>query len=289
MARPLRIQAPGLTYHVTSRGVRRANIFIDDRDRREFLRRLGEIVQRFALICHAYCEMTNHYHLAVTTTEANLSEAMKRLNGGYAQWWNWRHEGAGRVYEAPFGAQIVQDDGYLLNVCKYIVLNPVRAGMVDWPEEWSWSSYRAMVGLEPMPAFMDFRRVLAATSPDDPAEGGRYLHEALRRPDARALRIPRTTIVGDDEFIARIAAFRAIRGPVSREVPRREGRRPLDIIFRGAVTREARNEAIAAALRDRWLVADVARYLGLHPTTVSKAASVAEALAAVNAGNGVRP
>ena len=108
---------------------------------------LADVVQRYALRCHAYCEMTNHYHLAVTTTEANLSRALQQLNGDYAQWWNWRHQRVGHVFQARFNAQIVQDDAYLVNVCRYIVLNPVRAGIVCSPELWPWSSYRAMAGL----------------------------------------------------------------------------------------------------------------------------------------------
>src|SRR3954466_1537135 len=131
MARSLRIQCAGLTYHVTARGVRRLHIYLDDVDRRQFLVILAAVVERYDLRCHAYCEMSNHYHLALTTREANLSRAMQQLNGDYAQWWNWRHERVGHVFQGRFNAQVVQDGRYLANVCRYIVLNPVRAGIVD--------------------------------------------------------------------------------------------------------------------------------------------------------------
>jgi REP element-mobilizing transposase RayT len=87
MARPLRIRAAGLTCHVTARGVRRMNIFLDTVDRRRFPAILANVVVRYALRCHTYCEMTNHYHLAVTTTDANLSRGVQQLSGDYAPWW----------------------------------------------------------------------------------------------------------------------------------------------------------------------------------------------------------
>jgi REP element-mobilizing transposase RayT len=169
VARPLRIQAPGLTYHVTSRGVRRATIFCDALDRQRFLALLADVVDRYALRCHAYCEMTNHYHLAITTTDANLSRAVQQLNGDYAQWWNWRHERVGHVFQGRFNAQVVQDEAYLWTVCRYIVLNPVRAGMVRSP-----STGRGAV-IARRPAWLDRRRFLDCTrlrefvAPGDPA------------------------------------------------------------------------------------------------------------------------
>ena len=270
MARPLRIQAPGLTYHVVARGVRRESIYLDERDRRKFLKQLADVVQEFALLCHAYCEMTNHYHLAVTTTDANLSRAVKQLNGGYAQWWTERHERPGHLFGARFKAQVVQDDVYLLNVCRYIAFNPVRARMVKAPEDWPWSSYRATAGLERMPSFLHLDRLMRTMAPDDPADGPHRFRRSVDETDADALQWPRTAIVGDDVFIDRLQQFRAEAG---REVPRREGRRTLDAIFQGAFTRSSRNEAIAAALRERYAAAEIARYLGLHPRTISRIAS----------------
>jgi putative transposase len=229
MARPLRIQAAGLTYHVTARGVRRMNIFADDVDRRRFLTVLAEVVDRYALRCHAYCEMTNHYHLAVTTTDANLSRAFQQLNSDYAQWWNRRHQHVGHVFQTRFHAQVVQGDLHLLNVCRYIVLNPVRAGIVTRPDEWPWSSYRAMTGSASLPSFLDCDLVLGLVSPDDPLDGANRFRQSVLEANASALRLRRDAILGDDAYVARFQPYRA---DASREVPRRECRRALEAIFR---------------------------------------------------------
>ena len=114
MARPLRIQAPGLTYHVTARGTGRMTIYRDDRDRRTFLHLLAAIVAPYRLHCLAYCLMDTHYHLVTTTLDANLSRAIKHLNGTYAQWWNHRHGRPGHVFQGRFGSQII--DGRFVSV-----------------------------------------------------------------------------------------------------------------------------------------------------------------------------
>ena len=267
MARPLRIQAPGLTYHVTSRGVRRTRIYLDDRDRRQFLTILAEVVERYALICHAYCEMTNHFHLAITTTDANLSRAVQQLNGDYARWWNWRHERVGHLFQARFGSQVVQDEAYLVNVCRYIVLNPVRAGMVTSPEQWPWSSYCAMLGLVERPSFLNCTRLLDIIDPDNHATAVERFRAMVTESGADTHTLPADAILGDDAFVAR---FRAHRARASREVPRRQGRLSLDAIFQGAVTRAGRNAAIVTAFGERYAIAEIARYLDLARPTVSK-------------------
>lgn len=121
VARPLRIQAPGLTYHVTSRGNRGMTIYCDDRDREEFLEALARTVELHGLVCHAYCMMGNHYHLVVTTLDANLSKAIKHLNATYAQGWNRRHGVVGHLFQGRFDARIIQEDTYLLTDRKSVV------------------------------------------------------------------------------------------------------------------------------------------------------------------------
>jgi len=270
MARPLRIQAPGLTYHVTARGVRQMDIYLDDVDRRRFLTVFARIVQHFGLHCHAYCLMDNHYHAAVKTTEANLSRAIKQLNGEYAQWWNRRHRRFGHVFQAPFGSQIVQDDTYLLNACRYIVLNPVCARLVPTPAHWRWSSYRATAGLIDLPSFLHCDELLERLSTDDPDAGATRYREFVLAEGAQLVRLPREAILGDEEFVARFQPYRA---RASREVPRREGRLPLEALFHGAVTRGSRNAGVIAAYRQRYALAEIARYLEVHPSTISKIVS----------------
>src|SRR5512143_538242 len=119
------------------------SIYLDDLDRLEFLRLLGRAFAAHAVDCHAYCLMDNHYHVVITTNEANLSVAIQQVNSPFAQWWNGRHCRPGHVFQGRFGAQVIQDEGYLLTAARYVVLNPVRAGVVPGPEQWPWSSYRA--------------------------------------------------------------------------------------------------------------------------------------------------
>ena len=164
MARALRIQAAGLTYHVTARGTGRMSIYRDDVDRRRFLALLASLSREHGLACHAYCLMSNHYHLVLTTSQANLSTTMRQLNGIYAQKWNARHAHVGHVFQGRYVAQLVQDGQYFLTVCRYVALNPVRAGLVVTPDRWPWSSFGATAGLCPAPRFLSARRCSATSA-----------------------------------------------------------------------------------------------------------------------------
>jgi REP element-mobilizing transposase RayT len=144
MSRPVRIQFEGALYHITSRGDRREAIYEDDEDRSAFLKTLGEVTETFNWICHAYCLMTNHYHLVVETPDGNLSKGMRQLNGVYTQASNRRHQRTGHLFQGRYKAILVDADAYLLELTRYVVLNPVRAGMVSAPGLWSWSSYQGI-------------------------------------------------------------------------------------------------------------------------------------------------
>jgi len=155
MARPLRLEFAGALYHVTSRGDRREDIYLDDSDREAWLAVVGEVCNRFNWLIHAYCKMSNHYHLLVETIDGNLSKGMRQLNGVYTQRFNRRHRMVGHLYQGRYKAILVQKENYLLELARYVVLNPVRAGMVKQPEEWHWSSYLAMTGLSNVPEWLD--------------------------------------------------------------------------------------------------------------------------------------
>ena len=162
MSRPLRIEFAGALYHVTSRGNERREIFFSEEDRAAFLSILGEVVGRFTWRCHAYCLMTNHYHLLVETPDANLSKGMRQLNGVYTQYINRTHTRVGHLFQGRFKGILVQKEAYLLELARYIVLNPLRAGMVADPGAWPWSSYRGTVGAEEEPAFLTTDWLLSA-------------------------------------------------------------------------------------------------------------------------------
>ena len=146
MARPLRLELPGALYHVTSRGDRREDIYLNDADRQRWLDLLGEVCVRHNWLCHAYCLMDNHFHIVIKTVDGNLGAGMRQLNGVYTQWHNRTHGRVGHVFQGRFKAIIVQREAYLLELARYVVLNPVRAGVCAMPDQWRWSSYLAMVG-----------------------------------------------------------------------------------------------------------------------------------------------
>ncbi|MHB8895430.1 MAG: REP-associated tyrosine transposase [Candidatus Geothermincolia bacterium] len=141
MSRPIRIQFENAFYHLTARGNAKQDIFTDDTDRALFLEMLGQTVRDEKWICHAYCLMGNHYHLLVETPKANLSEGMRQINGLYAQAFNRKNQRIGHLFQGRFDARLIQKDAYLLAVARYVVQNPIRAGLVEEPESWPWSSY----------------------------------------------------------------------------------------------------------------------------------------------------
>jgi REP element-mobilizing transposase RayT len=280
MARPLRIEFPGALYHLTSRGNARQPIFADDDDRRLFLHRLGEVVARHRWRCQAYCLMTNHYHLLVETPEANVSRGMQRLNSAYSQGFNSRHERVGHVLQGRFTGILVERDGHHLELARYVVLNPVRAGIVAAPEEYVWSSLRATLGLDPAPAWLDTGPVLAAFG-----SRARYLEHVRAGigldPPWSSLR---GVLLGSDEFVARLAS-RVDPRAVEREIPRAQrlgSRPPLEVLFAPSVRsdRRLRNQRICELTRSgRFSAAEVSRHLGLHYSTVSRIVAASRAAA----------
>ncbi|QGZ43209.1 REP element-mobilizing transposase RayT [Pseudoduganella flava] len=146
MARSLRTQYPGALYHITSRGNRRANIYVDEYDYLMWQELLGKTVDRFSFLVHAFCQMPNHFHLLLETVEANLSDGMRYLNGTYGQKFNWRHKHVGHVVQGRFFSDVVNRDAQLLAVSRYIAQNPVRAELVSDADGWRWGSHRHLSG-----------------------------------------------------------------------------------------------------------------------------------------------
>jgi putative transposase len=155
MPRPLRHDYPGATHHVFVRGVARSAVAVDAEDYQRSIELLERAVSRFELLCHAWCYLPNHAHLLVTSQQGNLSRAMHWLGTCTAQSFNLRHERSGHLYQGRFGSRLVEDDGYLLELERYLALNPVRAGLCRSPGDWLWSSYAATAGLRPSPWFLD--------------------------------------------------------------------------------------------------------------------------------------
>lgn len=154
MARPLRLHIPQAFYHVISRGNARQIIFVAAPDYERFLERLRTTSSRFGVRCHAYCLMPNHFHLILQPDAHPLSRMMQQLNSAYGQSFNRRHQRVGHVLQGRPKVFLVDRDEYFLQVLRYIMLNPVKAGLVDEPGAWRWSSYRAMAGLSKVPSFL---------------------------------------------------------------------------------------------------------------------------------------
>lgn len=149
MSRPLRIEYPGAVYHITSRGNEKKAVFKDDQDRETFLKILAHVNKRYHWLCHSYCLMDNHYHLMIETPDGNLALGMRQLNGVYTQAYNKRRNRTGHLFQGRYKAILIQKDSHLLEVCRYVVLNPVRAGMMEKPDDWTWSSFQATAGKNP--------------------------------------------------------------------------------------------------------------------------------------------
>ncbi|HEY2220055.1 MAG TPA: transposase [Gaiellaceae bacterium] len=160
MYRP-RIEVPGGFYHVGARGNDRGAIFIDDEDRRSFLRLLTHTARRHGWLIHTYCLMTNHYHLLLQLGSGGLSSGMCQLNGGYALMFNVRHGRSNHVFGRRFWDEQIATDSHYVETCRYVVLNPVRAGLERAVESWPWSSYRAIIGEAFAPAFLARDELLA--------------------------------------------------------------------------------------------------------------------------------
>jgi putative transposase len=160
MPRPLRIQAEDAVYHVAGRGNSHLPIFLDDRDRQLFLILLGLAVGRYGWHCYGFCLMTTHYHLLVMTPEPNIARGMQWLNGVYAQRFNKRHAHGGHVFRGRYQSTLVEGEGHLVELHRYLPLNPVRAGICKSPREYAWSSYPALIGLAPPPGCLDLPAVV---------------------------------------------------------------------------------------------------------------------------------
>jgi len=161
MSRPPRIEFPGALYHVTSRGNRRANIFLDQRDFHIWIDILAETVEKHSIKVYGYCLMPYHYHLLIETPNANLSAAMHSLNARYCQHFNKRHGTSGHVIQGRFHAVLIKFDQQLLTVSRYLSLYPVRAKLTSNPADWPWSNHRYMLAPETAPSWLDTKWILA--------------------------------------------------------------------------------------------------------------------------------
>jgi putative transposase len=271
MARPIRIEFEGALYHVTSRGDRREAIYEDDADREQFLDVLAAVAADFNWVVHAYCLMTNHYHLLVETPDANLSKGMRQLNGVFTQHSNRRHARCGHLFQGRYKAILVDADSYLLEIARYVVLNPVRARIVKDPGDWRWSSYAAMLGAEPSPPWLATDGLLSAFADRRSPARRRYRRFVAEGIGAEPIwtQLNRQVFLGDDAFVARAQASVEARDEVN--VPRAQRRPPPPTLRAIKAAHRDRDAAIAAAhATGEYSYTRIAEHFGVHFTTVGR-------------------
>ena len=269
MTRPLRIIYPGAVYHITSRGNARAKIFQDDSDRENFLSLLGAVVERYNWLCHAYCLMDNHYHLLIETPDANLCTGMRQLNGAFTQTCNRRHKTCGHVFQGRFKAILVDKHKYLLELCRYVVLNPVRAGMVERAEQWPWSSYLATAGLTSASPWLSVDWILSLFAPERNRAQARYrkLVQKVAHPASPWEALRGQVILGEEEFIERFKDVIADKQQL-REIPRQQrhfGRPGLEKLFQKNDSKSARDQSIyIAQVKHGYTLKEIGDHLKIH-------------------------
>ncbi len=274
MARPLRLEFEGALYHITSRGNRRETIYETPEDRENFLEILGGVCAKYNWLCHAYCLMGNHYHLLIETPEANLSQGMRQLNGVYTQCFNKAHARVGHVFQGRYKASLVEKETYLLELARYIVLNPVRAGIASSPSEWPWSSYRATAGKVLPLDYMSTDWLLAVFGATRGQAQQAYVNFVSNaRPQSSPWGDLKGQIyLGSDQFFARMLENLDEPGRLS-EIPAAQ-RRPEPLLLEAYFGKtDNRNAAIAKAYASgAYTLKEIGDYLGLSYSRVSRIA-----------------
>ena len=274
MTRPLRIEFKGALYHITSRGNARQAIFLNEGDFADFLRILGSVVKRYHFLLHAFCLMDNHYHLLIETPEGNLSKGMRQLNGLYTQRFNRKHHRVGHLFQGRYKAILVDKDNYLLELSRYIVLNPVRAGIVKNPKDYRWSSYMATAGENKIPAlFTDW--ILSQFGKEKKKASIQYQTFVLSGiKEASPLKAVKGQLfLGKESFIEQIEHL--LHGKEKlKEIPRKQRyitRPPLNEVLEYRDKTKRNQDIYKAHLQYAYTLKEIAEYLGIHYSTVSRA------------------
>jgi REP element-mobilizing transposase RayT len=272
MSRPLRIEFAHGLYHVTARGDRQEDIFVEDADRDLFQEVLAQTRERFNWLVHAYCLMGNHYHLLIETPDGNLSQGMRQLNGVYTQSFNRKHRRVGHVFQGRYKAIIVQKDSYLLELARYIVLNPVRAQMVRSARDWPWSSYRATADLAPAPPWLATEPILSAFGQrrTQALQAYRDWVVAGRGQPSPWAQLKNQVYLGSDAFVAKLQRGLDAKQDLS-EVPAAQRRPAPKPLAHYARKYPQRDEAIVQAYASGgYAMKEIGEHFGLHYSRVSR-------------------
>ncbi len=272
-----RIEYDGALYHITTRGNARKSIFAGDEDRLIFLDILTKVNEKYNFFCHAYCLMNNHYHLLIETPDGNLSKGMRQLNGNYTQRYNRRNKKIGHVFQGRYKAILIEKVNHFLEVCRYVVLNPVRARAVTSPEEWKWSSCKATDGLgKPHSCLLTdcileqfgWKRRNAEKGYKDFVRSGigeKTLWEKVKG----------QSILGSVDFVDRLIEYVKESKDIT-EIPRNQryvGRPSLSDLFKKRMLEEKQKgnrRIVEAVYKYGYSQREVADHIGVHYTTISR-------------------
>jgi putative transposase len=272
MARPLRIEYAGALYHVTSRGDRQEAIFLNDQDRQDFLAILQQVCERFNWLVHAYCLMDNHYHLLIETPDANLSQGMRQLNGVYTQTSNRNHQRTGHVFQGRFKGILVEKETYLLELARYIVLNPVRARMVRHPKNWPWSSYASTVGDQPTPDWLTIEWLLAAFGKRKSSAQQKYrefVEQGKNQPKPWE-QLRNQVFLGSEVFVERLQRTIDEDKDLS-EIPTSQRRgKPREVAHYEKQAGNRNDAIITAYASGGYSMKELGDYFGLHYSRISR-------------------
>jgi putative transposase len=271
MARRPRIQFCGAIYHVMARGNRKQRIFVDDVDRERFLKIVAVALKKFGAECYAQSLMDNHFHKVIHTPLANIGRVMQHIDGLYTQYENWRHRTTGHVLEGRYTGLIIDDTHYLRNAIGYVLRNPLEAKLVRDAGDWRWSSYNAVMGkasprfetltwlgdLFPAESIDESRQLFAEHVKKEPTAYADLVRAAAEGPHAFKKRV--RGVIGATLYRARLPrSYRAMAQP------------PLSEVFAGVKYAERRQTILRAHIVHGYLLTEIANYLELHPTTISR-------------------
>ena len=297
MGRPIRIEYAGALYHVTSRGNERKEIFLDDGDRIKFLEIFEDYHDRYGILVHAYVVMDNHYHVILETPKGNLLKVMHGVNGSYTGYFNRKYGRVGHLFQGRYKGIIVEKETYLIPLSRYVHLNPVRAGVVERPEQYQWSSYRGYIGKVKEETWVEYSWVLSGFGRDKMRARKKYkeyTEEGLGRGMESPLKkLPGQVILGGEKFIEEmrklVSKRRLSHEIVERkrfmEYPRIEkvveavaesfGVNGETILEKSGKGNKARRAALYLSQRHTGLSnGEIARYFeGIQSSAVSKASS----------------
>lgn len=266
-----RIVFCGAVYHVMARGNRKQAIFTDSRDRRQFLKIVAIALRKFDAECYGYALMGNHFHLVIHTRRANLARVMHRIDSLYAQYVNWRYRITGQLFEGPYAAILIDDTCYLRNAIAYVLRNAVEAGLVQAPEQWPWSSYNATMG-KASRSFLTLTWLPLIYQAANLKESRALLAAHVAKEQEEYADLVRSVAEGSNEFKSRARAvigatlYRAALPRAYRALSRPS----LSDLFADTKRAERRATILRAHIVHGYLLSEIARFLELHPTTISR-------------------